>query len=125
MDQTLQKALAKVREQIAQSARERDALNAKIAQPQATEIGLQNALGQQVQAEIAWTNLIKTVIFSCARERPLSAVEVRDTLQSWGYTFTGMQTPLAFINTCLQRLAEQGEIVRSDVGRPYKFSCEG
>jgi hypothetical protein len=124
MDNTLQKALAKVRQEIANTARERDALNAKLAQLQATEIGLRNTLGHQVQAEIAWTNLVKTVIYNCARQQPMTAVEVRDTLQSWGYNFNGIQNPLAFINTCLQRLAEQGQVVRSEVGRPFRFSCE-
>jgi hypothetical protein len=123
MDNTLERALANVRAQKASVARERDALNAKFAQLQAAEIGLQNALGQQIQAEIAWTNLVRTVIYSCARQQPMSAVQVRDTLQSWGYNFTGIQNPLAFINTCLQRLAEQGQVARTEIGRPYRFSC--
>ncbi|SRR6266478_2313169 len=90
--------------QIANTPRERDGLNAKLAQLQATAIGLQNALGQQIQAEIAWTNLVKTVIYNCARQQPMSAVQVRDTLQSWGYNFSGIQNPPAFINTCFKDL---------------------
>jgi hypothetical protein len=48
--------------------------------------------------------------------------KVRDTLGNWGYDFAGIKNPLAFFNTILQRLAEQGEIVRSDTGRPFRFS---
>jgi hypothetical protein len=47
---------------------------------------------------------------------------VRDTLANWGYDFAGIKNPLAFFNTILQRLAAQGEIVRSDTGRPFRFS---
>ena len=123
MENPLQKALVHVQAQIVTKTRARDTLNAELAQLQATAIGLQNALGQQIKAEIAWTNLVRTVIYN-SPEQPMTAAQVRDTLQSWGYNFDGIQNPLAFINTCLQRLAEQGQIVRSEVGRPFKFSCE-
>jgi hypothetical protein len=123
MVNALQKALLEVQSQIAVKSRLRDTLNAEIAQLQATAIGLQNALGQQIQAETAWTDLIRTVIYNSPNQA-MSAVEVRDTLQTWGYNMTGIKNPLAFVNTCLQRLAEQGEIIRSDVGRPFRFSCE-
>ena len=121
MTDALQKALQEIRAKIAQKTHHRDQLNAELAQLQATEIGLQNALGQQIQAEIAWTDLVRTVINQSAG-RPMSAVEVRDTLASWGYNFTGMNNPLAFFNTVLQRLFAQGEIRRSDTGRPFRFS---
>jgi hypothetical protein len=124
MGANFQRALADLEQQIANTARQRDGLNVRLAQLQAAKIGLQNAIGQQMQAEIQWTNLVKTVIFNCAREQPMSAVQVRDTLQTWGYSFDGIQNPLSFINTCLQRLAQQGEITRSDVGRPFRFSCQ-
>jgi hypothetical protein len=123
MVNALQKALLEVQSQIAAKCRLRDNLNAEIAQLQATANGLQHALGQQIQAETAWTDLIRTVIYNSPNQA-MSAVEVRDTLQSWGYNFAGIKNPLAFVNTCLQRLAEQGEIMRSDVGRPFRFSCE-
>jgi hypothetical protein len=116
----LQSALHEVRTKIASKTQQRDRLNAEIAQLQATEIGLQNALGQQIQAEIAWTNLVRTVIHSTGMA--MRAVEVRDTLGNWGYNFAGIKNPLAFFNTILQRLAEQGEIIRSDTGRPFRFS---
>jgi hypothetical protein len=122
MTRNMENALREVRAQIALKSRTRDQLNADIAQLQATEIGLRNALGQQVKAELAWTDLVRTVI-NASRE-PMTAVDVRDTLASWGYNFAGMKNPLAFFNTILQRLAEQGEVVRSDTGRPFKFSCE-
>jgi hypothetical protein len=120
MTRELEKALRVVRVRIAQRMSERERLDAEIAQLQATEIGIQNALGQQVQAEIAWTNLVRTVINQAAGQA-MSAVEVRDTLANWGYTFSGIRNPLAFFNTILQRLADQGEIVRSETGRPFRF----
>jgi hypothetical protein len=123
MDHALQKALAHVQSQIAAKTRARDTLNAELAQLQATAIGLQNALGQQIRAEIAWTNLVRTVIYSNPN-RTMTAVEVRDTLQNWGYNFAGIENPLALVNTCLQRLAEQGEIIRSETGRPFRFRCD-
>jgi hypothetical protein len=123
MVDTLQRALLQVQSQIAAKARLRDSLNAELAQLRATAIGLQNALGQQVQAETAWTDLIRTVVYNSPNQ-PMSAVEVRDTLQSWGYNLAGIKNPLAFVNTCLQRLADRGEIIRSEIGRPFRFSCE-
>ena len=121
MTEALQKALAEVRLQMSHKIRERGRLDAEIAQLQATEIGLCNALGQQVQAETAWTDLVRTVMTQ-ASGVPLSAVEVRDTLTTWGYNFVGIKNPLAFFNTILQRLWEQGEIIRTKTGRPFKFS---
>lgn len=123
MPDALQNALREVRAKIALKSRQRDQLNAEIAQLQATEIGLQNALGQQMEAEIAWTNLVRTVISQSVG--PMSAVEVRDTLASWGYNFAGIRNPLAFFNTTLQRLWEQGEVTRTDAGRPFRFSSTG
>jgi hypothetical protein len=119
MTNDLQKALLNIRAQIAANSTQRDMLDAKIAQLRATEIGLQNALGEQLRAEIAWTDLVRTVVSQSAL--PMSAVQVRDTLTSWGYTFDGIANPLALINTILQRLAAQGEVTRSDVGRPFTF----
>ncbi len=123
MTDTFQKALREVRQEIAVKTQQRNQIDAEIAQLRATEIGLQNALGQQMQAEVAWTNLVRTVIFNCANQQPLSAVQVRDTLQSWGYNFQGITNPLAFFNNILERLWKQGEIQRTDVGRPFRFSC--
>lgn len=123
MVDTLQKALLQVQSQIAAKTRLRDSLNAEIAQLQATAIGLQNALGQQIQAVTAWTELIRTVVYNSPNQ-PMSAVEVRDTLQTWGYNLAELKNPLAFVNTCLQRLANRGEIIRSETGRPFRFSCE-
>ncbi len=120
MTNTLQKALEEVQRNIAAKTFLRNTVDAEIAQLRATEIGLKNALGQQIQAEIAWTDLVRTVL-NHAAGRQMSAVEVRDTLLSWGYNFTGMKNPLAFFNTVLQRLADKGEIRRSVEGRPYKF----
>src|SRR5271170_7110166 len=120
MTHELERALQQVRMQIAAKASLCERLESDIAQLRATEIGIQNALGQQVQAEIAWTKLVRTVINQAAG-RAMSAVEVRDTLTSWGYTFSGIKNPLAFFNTILQRLADQNEVVRSDTGRPFRF----
>jgi len=120
MTETLQKALEEVQKQIALKAQLRDQLDAEIVQLQAAEIGLRNALGQQIQAETAWTNLVRAVLNSHPGQE-MSAVQVRDVLQSWGYNFTGIKNPLAFINTVLQRLAERGEIIRSPMGRPFRF----
>lgn len=120
MTDALQQALQEVQKKIAAKIFHRDQLDAEIAQLKATEIGLQNALGQQIQAETAWTNLVRTVV-NYGGGQAMSAVDVRDTLLSWGYNFAGVKNPLAFINTILQRLVQQGEIVRSDTGRPFKF----
>lgn len=120
MTQELQKALEYVRGQIAVKLQKRAQLDAEVAQLQATEIGLQNALGQHVKAEIAWTDLVRAVLNSCPGQS-LSAVEVRDILASWGYDFRGIQNPLAFVNTILQRLSDRGEIFRSAKGRPFRF----
>jgi hypothetical protein len=120
MTHELEKALQHVRMQIAVKTGQCERLESEIAQLRATEIGIQNALGQQVQAEIAWTNLVRTVINQAAGQA-MSAVEVRDTLASWGYTFSAIKNPLAFFNTILQRLADQDEVVRSDTGRPFRF----
>jgi hypothetical protein len=120
MTETLQKALEEVRMQIAAKARLRDQLDAEIAQLQATQIGIQNALGQQIRADVAWTDLVRAVLNNSPGQT-MSAVQVRDALQSWGYNLAGMQNPLAYINTVLQRLAERGEIVRSRIGRPFRF----
>lgn len=121
MTNELQKACQHVKAQIAAKKTKRDLLDAEIAQLEATKIGLQNALGQQVQAGIAWTDLVRTVLNQHAGQW-LSAVEVRATLTAWGYNFEGIQNPLAFFNTILQRLHEQGEIARSPTGRPFRFS---
>ncbi|HEY0701474.1 MAG TPA: hypothetical protein VGD60_01790 [Candidatus Acidoferrales bacterium] len=119
MTEAYQKALREVQRQIEGKIRQRDKLSAEIVQLQATQIGLQNALGQQVQAETQWTELVSAVINNNLGQ-PMSAVEVRNTLQQWGYTFAGVNNPLAFINTCLQRLAQRRVIVR--VGeRPTRF----
>lgn len=120
MTQELQKALEYVKGQIASKLQKRAQLDAEIAQLQATEIGLQNALGQQTRAEIAWTDLVRAVLNSSLGQS-LSAVEVRNALAAWGYDFKGIQNPLAFVNTILQRLADRGEIIRSAKGRPFRF----
>lgn len=120
MTDTLQKALEEIQKQIARKNHSRNQLDMEIAQLQATAIGIQNALGQQVQAEIAWTQLVRAVLNN-SQGQNMSAVQVRDTLQRWGYNFTGIQNPLAFINTILQRLAERKEIMRSPTGRPFRF----
>jgi hypothetical protein len=119
MTRTLQNALQEVQRQIALKIRQREQLDAEIAQLQATEIGLQNALGQQTEAEIAWTNLVRAVLNNNPGQ-PMTAVQVRDTLQSWGYNFAGINNPLALVNTSLQRLADRGEIVREG-HRPFRF----
>jgi hypothetical protein len=123
MTDTLQKALEEVRKQIARKTHSKFQLEAEIAQLQATQIGLQNALGQQIQNEIAWTQLVLAVLNTQPGEA-MTAVQIRDTLQQWGYAFEGVQNPLALVNTCVQRLAEQGRAVRSERGRPFRFSCE-
>src|SRR5277367_2978915 len=123
MTEALHKALQEVRGLIQAKTRHRDQLNAEIVQLQATQIGLQRALGQQVQAEIAWTELVLAVL-NINPGHPMSAVEIREILQSWGYSFAQIHSPLAFLNTCLQRLAQQGRTVRSEQGRPFRFSCE-
>ena len=120
---TLQNALQEVQGLIEVKTRQRDQLHAEIVQLQATQIGLQRALGQQVQAEIAWTELVLAVLNKNPGQ-PMSAVEIREVLQSWGYNFEQINNPLAFLNTCLQRLAQQGRTVRSEQGRPFRFSCE-
>ena len=120
MTQELQKALEYVKGQIASKLQKRAQLDAEIAQLQATEIGLRNALGQQIKAEIAWTDLVRAVLNSSPGQS-MSAVEVRNVLAAWGYDFKGIQNPLAFINTILQRLSDRGEIVRSAKGRPFRF----
>ena len=119
----LQNALREVQELIEAKTRQRDQLHAEIVQLQATEIGLQRALGQQVQAEIAWTELVLAVLNKNPGQ-PMSAVEIREVLQTWGYSFAQINNPLAFLNTCLQRLAHQGRTLRSQQGRPFRFSCE-
>lgn len=123
MTDTLQKALEQIQKDIAHKAQLRSQLDAEIAQLQATEIGIKNALGQHKQAEIAWTQLVRTVLNS-SQGQSVTAVQVRDLLESWGYTFAGIQNPLAFIHTILQRLAAQGEIIRSEKGRPFRFGME-
>lgn len=123
MTQAFEHALRQIQEQIQKKIRERSQLDTEIAQLQATEIGLQNALGQQVRMEIAWTNLALAALNKYPG-RPMTAVEIRDELISWGYNFEGVHNPLAFINTCVQRLAEQGRVIRSERGRPFRFSCE-
>jgi hypothetical protein len=123
MTEAFQAALRQVQKQIEMKTRQRDQLNTEIVQLQATQIGLQKALGQQVQAEMAWTNLALAVLNSRPGQ-PMSAVEIRDTLQGWGYNFAGINNPLAFINTCLQRLAIRGQVDRTATGRPFRFSCE-
>ena len=123
MTEALKAALRQVQKQIEVKTRQRDTLDAEIVQLRATEMGLQTTLGQQVQAEIAWTNLVMAVLNSHLGQ-PMSAVEIRDTLESWGYNFAGINNPLAFINTCLQRLAGRGQINRTEMGRPFRFSCE-
>jgi hypothetical protein len=120
MTNTFEKALEEVRARIAMLLHQRDQLNAEIARMQATEIGLRNVIGQQIQAEIAWTDVVRSVV-NLSRGRPMSAVEVRDTLAAWGYKFEGIKNPLAFFNNILQRLSDQGELVRSDSGRPFRF----
>jgi len=123
MTEALQNALREVRAKIDQKSHQREQLNVEIAQLQAAEIGLQNALGQQVQAEIAWTNLVLAALNKYPG-RPMTAAEIRDELVSWGYNFAEIRNPLALINTCVQRLAEQGRVIRSERGRPFRFSCE-
>ncbi len=121
MTEVYEKALRQVDQQIAEKTRKRDQLSAEIVQLQAARIGLQRALGQQMHAETAWTELAMAVLNS-NRGRALSAAEVRDVLLSWGYAFTGINNPLAFINTCLQRLADRGQIGRTKTGRPFRFN---
>lgn len=123
MVDALQAALRQIQEKKQNLIRQRARLDVEIAQVEATEIGLQNSLGQRVQAEIAWTNLVFAAV-SKYPGRPMTAVEIRDELMSWGYNFQGVSNPLALINTCVQRLAKQGRVIRSERGRPFRFSCE-
>src|SRR5258708_36116633 len=104
MTAAFQKALHEVQKQITQKIRMRDQLNAEIVQLQATQIGLQRALGQQVHAEMAWTDLVLAVLNSQPGQS-MGAVKVRDALQSWGYSFAARNNPLTLSNTCLERLA--------------------
>lgn len=120
MKEILEKALHEVDAQIVRKTEQRNRMDVEIVQLQATKIGLQNALGQQIQAEMAWTDLVRAALNNSPGQS-MSAVQVRDTLQSWGYNFQGVENPLAFINTVLQRLANRGEIVRSVTGRPFRF----
>lgn len=124
MTQALQKALEEIRKTIARKTHLKFQLEAEIAQLQATRIGLQNALGQELQNEIAWTQLVLAVL-NTRPGQPMTAVEVRGTLKDWGYTFEGVQNPLALVNTCLQRMAQRGQIVQSPVGRPFRFTGGG
>jgi hypothetical protein len=123
MTDQVREALRQIQQQIAEKTKKRAQLDVEIAQLQATKIGLQNALGEHVRAEIAWTNLVLAALNKYPG-RPMTAVEIRDELTSWGYNFAGIHNPLAFINTCVQRLAEQGKVIRSDRGRPFRFSCQ-
>jgi hypothetical protein len=120
MTNDLQKGLAAIRSRKAAKIRQRDQLNVEIAQLDATERGFLGALGEQMEAEIAWTDLVRTVIRQFGGT-PVSALEVRDTLKSWGYSFTGMANPLAFFNNILQRLHAQHEVQRTGIGRPFRF----
>ena len=121
MTEILQKALQEVDAQITRKIEQRNQLDIEITQLQATKIGLQNALGQQIQSEIAWTDLVRSALNSYPPGQKVSAVQIRETLQNWGYNFQNVQNPLAFINTVLQRLVERGEIERSKKGRPFSF----
>ena len=120
MPEHLRKALEQINKEIELQTAIINAASAKLAQLQATKIGLQNALGQQEQAEIAWTDLVRAVLNNYPVGHRISAVEVRDVLKSWGYNFQGVTNPLALINTCLQRLFASGEIAREG-GRPFRF----
>ena len=124
MTETLKRALEEIQKEIARKIHARNQLDVEIAQLQATAIGIQKALGQQAEAEVAWTQLVRAVLNN-AQGQSMSAAQVRDTLQSWGYSFAGIQNPLAYINTVLQRLAERGEIDRSQTGRPFRFARFG
>lgn len=121
MTDALQEALRQIQAQIAEAVQQRDRLNIRIVQLQGTELGLKNALGLQQQAETAWTELVLAALNSQPGQA-MSAVEIRDVLNGWGYMFQGIRNPLGFINTCLQRMAERGLIRRSPRGRPFKFT---
>jgi predicted transcriptional regulator len=125
MTEILQKALQEVEAQIARKTEQRNQLDIEIVQLQATKIGLQNALGQQVQAETAWTELVLAALKSYPAGQQVTASEIRDRLQSWGYSFEGVENPLALINTVLRRLVERAVIVRSKSGRPFRFARFG
>ena len=125
MTEILQKALQEVDAQIVRKIEQRNQLDVEIAQLQATKIGLQNALGQQIQAETAWTELVLAALKSYPAGQQVTASEIRNTLQSWGYSFEGVDNPLAFINTVLRRLVDRRVIERSKTGRPFRFARFG
>ncbi|SPJ13949.1 hypothetical protein SBDP2_1200003 [Syntrophobacter sp. SbD2] len=125
MEEILQEALQEVDAQIAQKTEQRNKLDIEIVQLRGTRIGLQNAIGQQIQSEMAWTDLVLAALNSYPAGQQLTASEIRDRLQTWGYTFQGIQNPLAFINTVLRRLVDRAVITRSQAGRPFRFARFG
>ena len=125
MKEILERALQEVDAQIAQKIEQRNKLDIEIVQLRGTRLGLQNAIGQQIQSETAWTELVLAALKSYPAGQQLTASEIRDRLQTWGYTFEGIQNPLAFINTVLKRLVDRAVIVRTKTGRPFRFARFG
>jgi hypothetical protein len=122
-NETYQRALADLQAKLARSVAKRDAANAEIAQLQADIRAISNLLGQYVEAEAGWTDLIRTVVYNA--QGKVTAAQVRDTLQAWGYDLSGFKNPLGFIHTTLQRLSERGELERSVTRRPFMFGRKG
>ena len=76
------------------------------------------------EATVPWnlTDACRVVLRSSGR--PMTAIEIRESLDAAGLDFTRYQNALSAIHTVLKRLADGGEVVPRDVDETARVAYE-
>ena len=76
------------------------------------------------EATVPWnlTDACRVVLRSSGR--PMTAIEIRESLDAAGLDFTRYQNALSAIHTVLKRLADGGEVVPKDVDETARVAYE-
>jgi len=91
---------------------EHAALESRIAQLRHSIAALTKLCGYEPTVPLGLTDACRLVLRNAAA--PLTALEVRDRLQSIGVDLSKYSSPLASIHTVLKRMHDAGELVERD-----------
>jgi hypothetical protein len=125
--QELKKSLEQARQQLAQSIQYRDYYNLEIIRYQnvvrALAVAVEDAenaerIAEETQHYVGIAQAIEAIINGSPS--PVSALEVRDTLQFYGYDIGRYANPMAMIHQTLKRLVHDRRI--REINRTGRFT---
>ncbi|MCU1311590.1 MAG: hypothetical protein JWO20_2715 [Candidatus Angelobacter sp.] len=101
--------IAAKRQELGESMRTVEGLEAEIAGLQQTALGLARMLGEEFVAEdeIGLTDAVRNVFKSALPSKNFTALEVRDELQAMGYDITKYGNVMASIHSVIKRLIDK------------------